>query len=88
MKLTSVRNLDFLHEEHAHACLLLKQGRGCRLKLPRTESGFPQPPQYMPQSMPSTQAPDKESRALVIRMLTELRKRIDEHNFIKELENE
>jgi len=30
----------------------------------------------------------KESRTLVIRMLTELRKRIDGHNFNKELENE
>ena len=33
--------------------------------------------------------PDKEFEALVIKMLTELRKRIDEHseNFNKELEN-
>ena len=43
----------------------------------------------MPQSMPSTQAPDKESRALVIRMSTELEEKVDEHgeNFNKELES-
>ena len=45
----TVRNLDSACEKCTHACLLPKQGRGSRLKLPRTWASFPQPLQHAPQ---------------------------------------
>ena len=58
-----VRNLDSAHEECAHTCLLQKQGRVSRLKLPRTLALFPQLPKRAPQPKPSACCHSTDSMA-------------------------
>ena len=50
----ALRNIDSAHEEHTHACLLLKQSRESQLKLPGILAGFLQTPKRAPQPQPST----------------------------------